>query len=111
MTSCSADRPGPRISPRRRLGYEAVRRLRRAHARQEGPDFARELLGLLGEVGGGGEHHAGGVAGLVGGRADAADIGGDFLGGLRRLRDAAGDLGGGGALLLDRGADRGGDRG
>jgi len=67
------------------------------------------LLGLLGEVGGGGENVAGGVAGFIGRRADAADIGGDLLGRLRGLRHIARDLGGGRALLLDRRADRGGD--
>src|SRR5258707_10662414 len=73
-----------------------------AHAGQERVDLAGQLFGLLGEVGGRGENVAGGVAGFVGGRADATDIGGDFLGGLRRLRHIARDLGGRRTPLLAR---------
>src|ERR1700730_9898421 len=45
--------------------------LGRAHAGQEDVDLARQLLGLLREIGGGGKNMAGGATGLVGRGADA----------------------------------------
>src|SRR6201985_1597591 len=61
----------------------------RAHAGQEGVDLAGECLGRLEESGGGVQDGAAAAAGLIGGRADATDVGGDILGRLRRLRDVA----------------------